>query len=245
MKSLIIIPTYNEAVNIGLMLDALTALEIPLDVLVVDDGSPDGTGDLVECHPQFGKRVSLLRRPRKSGFAGACKAGYQWGLDHGYDACGTMDGDRSHDPKDVPRLIAAVEKGAGIAVGSRYCDGIRVINWPMRRLLLSWFAGIYARALCGIPMTDPTSGFKMISRKTLESIDLSLCSANGYGFQLELHFFALRNGGRCQDVPIIFTARAHGASKMSRRIILEAAWTGVALCLRRLFTPRRAEPATP
>jgi dolichol-phosphate mannosyltransferase len=234
LKCLLVIPTYNEAENIRPVLQDLLELETPVDILVVDDGSPDGTGDLVASHPQFGKRVFLLRRPRKSGFAGACKAGYQWGLENEYDACGTMDADRSHDPKDVPLLIAALQRGAEMAVGSRYLGGIRIINWPMRRLLLSWFAGVYARALCRIPMTDPTSGFKMISKKALQSVDFSRCSADGYGFQLELHFFGWQAGCKLEEVPIVFTERKGGTSKMSKRTVIEAMLTVLALGVRRL-----------
>jgi dolichol-phosphate mannosyltransferase len=238
MKCLVVIPTYNEAENIRVVLQDLLELETPVDILVVDDGSPDGTGDLVAAHPQFAKRVFLIRRPRKSGFAGACKAGYQWSLQKGYDECGTMDADLSHDPKDVPRLIAALQRGAEIAVGSRYLDGIRIINWPMWRLLLSWFAGVYARAVCGIPMTDPTSGFKMISKKALRSVNFSRCSADGYGFQLELHFFAWRAGCKLEEIPIIFTERKRGASKMSNWTVVEAMLTVLALGLRRLVRRR-------
>jgi dolichol-phosphate mannosyltransferase len=244
LKCLVVIPTYNEAENIRIVLQDLLELETPVDILVVDDGSPDGTGDLVASHPQFGKRVFLLRRPRKSGFARACKAGYQWGLQNGYDTCGTMDADRSHDPKDVPLLIAALQRGAEIAVGSRYLGGIRIINWPMRRLLLSWFAGVYARALCGIPMTDPTSGFKMMSRKALQSVDFSRCSADGYGFQLELHFFAWRAGCKLEEVPIVFTERKRGASKMSKWTAIEAMLTVPALGLRRLAASSRRSSST-
>jgi len=238
LKCLLVIPTYNEAENIRVVLQDLLELETPVDILVVDNGSPDGTGGLVARHPQFGKRVFLLRRPRKSGFAGACKAGYQWSLENGYDTCGTMDADRSHDPKDVPLLIAALQRGAEMAVGSRYLDGIRIINWPMRRLLLSWFGGVYARALCGIPMTDPTSGFKMISKKALQSVDFSRCSADGYGFQLELHFFVWQAGCKVEEVPIVFTERKRGVSKMSKRTVIEAMLTVLALGLCRLARVR-------
>ncbi|PYJ48516.1 MAG: hypothetical protein DME87_12525 [Verrucomicrobia bacterium] len=149
-----------------------------------------------------------------------------------------MDADRSHDPKDVPLLIAALQRGAEMAVGSRYLDGIRILDWPMRRLLLSWFAGVYARALCGIPMTDPTSGFKMISKKALQSVDFSRCSADGYGFQLELHFFVWQAGCKLEEVPIVFTERKRGVSKMSKRTLIEAMLTVLALGLRRLARVR-------
>jgi len=234
-RFLCVIPAYNERANISPILDDLVLVSPVLDILVVDDDSPDGTGNLVKQNPQFGQRIFLLSRPRKSGFAGACKDGYRWGLAQDYAACGTMDADRSHDPKDVLLLIHAVQQGAQMAVGSRYCGGIRIINWPMRRLLLSWFAGVYTRALCRIPMTDPTSGLKMISKTILKNIDWKLCSAEGYGFQIELHFFALRNGAKLQEVPIVFTERQEGVSKMSKRIVIEATLTVLALAFYRLF----------
>ena len=217
------------------MLQLLLANVPPVDILVVDDDSPDGTGNLVESHPEFGRRVFLLKRPRKSGYAGACKEGFHWGYDRGYDACGTIDADRSHDPSDVPLLIAALERGADIALGSRYRDGIRIINWPLRRLLLSSFAGLYVRTLCGISLTDPTSGFKMVARKTLGTIGFDRCTADGYGFITEFHFFAWRAGCQFTEVPIIFTERREGASKMSKRIIFESAWTVLKLSASRLL----------
>ena len=238
---LIVIPAYNEADNIDSLLDDLLVCP-ELDILVVDDDSPDKTGDHVKRHPQFDKRIFLLSRPRKSGFASTCKDGYQWGVACGYAACGTMDADRSHDPRDVVRLIEAIKEGAQMAVGSRYCGGIRIINWPMRRLLLSWFAGVYTRALCRIPMTDPTSGFKMISREILEAIDWHLCSADGYGFQIELHFYGLHNGTKLREVPIVFTEREQGVSKMSKRIVFEAMITVVTLALYRMFHAPKTTP---
>jgi dolichol-phosphate mannosyltransferase len=146
-----------------------------------------------------------------------------------------MDADRSHDPNDVPRLVAALAEGADLAVGSRYRDGIRIINWPLGRLLLSSCSGVYVRTLCAIPMTDPTSGFKMVSRKALAALDMGLCTAQGYGFIVEFHFDAWRRGFRIEEVPIIFTERQRGASKMSKKIIVESALTVLKLAARRLF----------
>jgi len=238
-KYLLTIPTYNEAVNIGGMLRELLALTPPVDVLVVDDDSPDGTGATVESHPEFGRRVFLLKRPRKSGYAGACKAGLRWGCERGYEACGTIDADSSHSPNDIPLLIAALEQGADVAVGSRYLGGIRIINWPLSRLLLSSFAGLYVRTFCGLPMTDPTSGFKMVSRRVLETVDISRGAADGYGFIIEFHFFAWRCGCCIKEVPIVFTERRQGASKMSKRIIFESAWTVLKLAALRLCSPKK------
>ena len=239
MKTLMIIPTYNEAVNIPILLEQLLAVTGNLDVLVVDDGSPDGTGALVEKHAEFGRRVHLLKRPPKSGYAGAVREGFQWGLARDYAACGSMDADRSHDPAEVPRLIGMLEQGADLAVGSRYLNGIRIINWPLSRLLLSSFAGFVTRLFCGIRMTDPTSGFKMASRRLLETVDFSHFKTEGYGFIVELNFFAGRAGFKIEESAIIFTERQLGVSKMSKKIIVESALTVLKLALLRVWPGRR------
>lgn len=241
-KTLMIVPTYNEAVNIEILLGQLLEFTNSMDVLVVDDGSPDGTGGLVEKHPEYNRRVFLLKRPPKSGYAGACREGYQWGLQRDYAACGTMDADRSHDPADVPRLIEAIQQGTDLAVGSRYLNGIRIMNWPLSRLLLSSFAGYYIRFLTGIPMTDPTSGFKMIGRSLLESADLSRYKTEGYGFIVELNFFAYSRGFKIVEVPIVFTERQMGDSKMSKRIIFESAFTVLSLLGSRLLGRSPGKP---
>jgi dolichol-phosphate mannosyltransferase len=243
-KCLVVIPTYNEAENIVILLDRLLALPIAVDAIVVDDASPDGTADLAAKHAGYGKRVFVIKRPRRIGYASAVKEGFLWGSDKGYDICASMDADLSHDPRDVPSLIAAIDKGADLAIGSRYCGGIRIINWPLRRLLLSFFAGVYTRTLCGLPVSDPTSGFKAVTTRVIKAVDFSLCSADGYGFIVEFHFFVWRKGFRIVEVPIIYTDRRGGVSKMSRRIILESAWTVLKLAARRFFQPAdRAEKA--
>lgn len=242
-KSLVLVPTFNESENILTVIARLLALQAPIHILIVDDGSPDGTGKLVECHPEYGKLLFLLSRPYKSGYAGACKEGFQWCLEHGYEACVTMDADLSHDPSDVPALLAEIEKGADLAVGSRYKGGIRIINWPLRRLLLSSCAGLYIRTFCRLPMSDPTSGFKAVSQRALKGIDLSRCAAQGYGFIVEFHYFIWQNELKIEEVPIIFTERRDGASKMSTKIIMESAITVMRIAILRLFySPSKPSP---
>ncbi|CAN5726487.1 polyprenol monophosphomannose synthase [soil metagenome] len=235
MGSLVLVPSFNEAENILVIINRLVGLNASLHVLVVDDGSPDGTGKLVESHTEFGRAVFLLSRAYKSGYAGACKEGFNWALEHGYTACVTMDADLSHDPADVPLLLAEIEQGADLAIGSRYKNGIRIINWPIRRLLLSSCAGLYIRTLCGLQLSDPTSGFKAISHKTLRAVDMDKCAAEGYGFIVEFHFFSWLSGKKIVEVPIIFTERRDGASKMSSKIILESAVTVLRLALLRFL----------
>ena len=224
-RALVIVPTYNESDTLPELLDTLLALPCGLDVLVVDDASPDGTAGIVRCHPMHERRVFLLARMGKCGLASAYKAGFQWSLARDYEVCLEMDADLSHDPADIPRLLNAIGEGADIAIGSRYLDGIRVMNWPAPRLLLSLFAGAYTRRLTGLPLSDPTSGFKSIRRRVLEMLDWNRLRAEGYAFQIELHFLAWKAGLQVREVPIVFTERRNGSSKMSRRIALEAAWS--------------------
>jgi len=222
-SALVVVPVYNEATNVTKLINSLLALPVRLDVLIVDDNSPDGTGALVRSHAEFSSRVFLLTREGERGFAKACRDGFQWGVARGYAVCVEMDADFSHDPADIPRLLAAIEGGADIALGSRYVDGIRVINWPARRLLLSLFAGAYTRFFSGINLSDPTSGFKAVRSQVLRATDWSQFTADGYGFIIEFHFHASRNGFRIAEVPIVFTERRRGASKMSFKIMLESA----------------------
>lgn len=222
-SALVVVPVYNESANVTKLIDALLVLPVRLDVLIVDDNSPDGTGDLVRRHAEYSKRVFLLARTGDRGFAKACRDGFQWGVQRGYAICVEMDADFSHDPADVPRLLSTIEGGADIALGSRYVDGIRVINWPARRLLLSLFAGWYTRLFTGISLSDPTSGFKAVRAQVLRCTNWSEFTADGYGFIIEFHFHASRNGFRITEVPIVFTERRRGASKMSFKIMLESA----------------------
>ena len=241
---LVVVPVYNEAANVAKLIDALLSLPVRVDVLIVDDNSPDGTGELVRRHPAFSDRAFLLTRVGERGFAKACRDGFQWGVERGYAVCVEMDADFSHDPADVPRLLAVIEDGADIALGSRYVDGIRVINWPARRLLLSLFAGCYTRFLSGVALSDPTSGFKAVRSRVLRSTDWSQFTADGYGFIIEFHFHAARQGFRISEVPIVFTERRRGASKMSFKIMLESALRVLRLATYRA-THWRSHPAEP
>jgi len=234
-KPLVILPTFNEVEMIQAALDEILAKVPGVDILVVDDGSPDGTATKVKGHSAFKKRVHILERPGKAGLGSAYRAAFQWALKMGYDAVVEMDADLSHDPADVPRLLAALSEGADMAVGSRYLNGIRILNWPQSRLWISTFGGYYARSLTGLPLTDPTSGFKAIRRRVLEDLDWEKFTAQGYGFQVELHFFAWQAGFKIVEVPIIFTERREGNSKMSAQIAIEAAKRVLQLSVRRIF----------
>jgi dolichol-phosphate mannosyltransferase len=220
---------------IQMALDEVLGKASSVDVLVVDDGSPDGTAGKVKGHSMYGKRVHILERPGKAGLGSAYRAAFQWALKMGYDAVVEMDADLSHDPADVTRLLAALSEGADMAVGSRYLNGIRILNWPQSRLWISTFGGYYARSLTGLPLTDPTSGFKAIRRRVLEDLDWKKFTAQGYGFQVELHFFAWQAGFKIVEVPIIFTERREGNSKMSAQIAIEAAKRVLQLSVRRIF----------
>ena len=222
-RTLVILPTYNEADSLITVVDTVLSLPEHLDILVVDDSSPDGTADLVKNHSAFDKQLFLLLRPSKQGLATAYKEGFQWGLKQGYDVCMEMDSDLSHDPRDISRLLQTIEEGADIAIGSRYLHGISVINWPLRRLLVSIGAGIYTRWISGLPLTDPTGGFKAIHRNVIEHLDWEKVKSDGYGFQIEVSFFAHKKGFLLKEIPIIFTERRDGESKFSMSIAVEAA----------------------
>lgn len=215
----------------------MLALPVTFDVLVVDDGSPDGTGDLVEVRQRsLPNRIHLLRREGKMGLGRAYLAGFAYALDAGYEAVCEMDADRSHNPNDLPSLLAPVADGtADLVIGSRYIDGVRIMNWPLSRLILSYGAGVYTRAITGMKVQDVTAGFKCIHRRVLESIDFERVRSNGYSFQIEMNYRALVAGFRVVEVPIVFTERAEGLSKMSKAIVREAAWKVWELRLRRMF----------
>ncbi len=223
-KAVVVIPTYNERDTIGRALDLVLVLPRKLDVLVVDDGSPDGTADVVRARPEFHKQIFLLEGSGKAGLGSAYRRGFQWAVKNGYDAAIEMDADLSHDPADIPRLLEALEAGAHIAVGSRYLGGISVLNWPQSRLFISTFGGFYVRTLTALPMSDPTSGFKAIRADVLRNLDWPSVQAEGYAFQIELHHTAWKQGYAIKEVPIVFTERREGDSKMSTAISLEAAW---------------------
>jgi dolichol-phosphate mannosyltransferase len=223
-RALVIVPTYNERENITRLIGSVLEQDPRLDVLVVDDGSPDGTGEIVDSVSQHEPRVHILKRPRKMGLGTAYIAGFRWALDAGYDMVFEMDADFSHDPAHLPQFLRAVED-ADLVLGSRYRNGkVTVVNWPIRRLLLSYFANVYARVVTGLPVWDATGGFKCFRRRVLESIDFAEVRSNGYAFQIEMSFRAWKKRFRIVEIPIVFVDRTEGHSKMSRAIVREAIW---------------------
>ena len=221
-KALVVVPTYNERQNLPPLIQRLLSLSRPVDVLVVDDNSPDGTGKLADELAAIHPEIHVLHRAQKAGLGRAYIAGFKWAIEHGYDLVLEMDADFSHNPNDVPRLIEAVERGADCAIGSRYIGGIRIINWPLPRLMLSKCAAIYVLYITGMKIADPTGGFKCFSRRALEAEHLDEIQSNGYSFQIEMNHRLWRQGYKVVEVPIIFTERAEGHSKMSRHIVWEA-----------------------
>jgi dolichol-phosphate mannosyltransferase len=228
--TLIIVPTYNERENLPRMAAKLLSLPVPVDVLVVDDNSPDGTGkiadELAAQHPQ----IHVLHRTEKNGLGRAYLAGFKWALEKNYEFIFEMDCDFSHDPEEIPNFLKAVQN-ADLVLGSRYEGGIRVINWPLKRLMLSRFAGKYVKAVTGMPFSDPTGGYKCFRRRALQALDLDKIHSNGYGFQIELTNKLGRQGFKVVEVPIIFTERTQGHSKMAGGIINEAFWLVLRLWL--------------
>ena len=222
-KTLVIVPTYNERENLPNIAAALMQLPVAVELLVVDDNSPDGTGKLADDLVAKEPRIHVLHRQEKNGLGRAYLAGFKWALERGYEFIFEMDGDFSHNPADIPRYLEAA-KDHDLVLGSRYCNGIRVINWPLRRLMLSMSAAKYVKIITGMPFTDPTGGFKCFRRRALESIDLDGVRSNGYSFQIELTHKIWRQGMRVTEVPITFTDRFLGTSKMSSKIVREALW---------------------
>jgi len=223
---LVIVPTYNEAHNIPKIIESVLNLDEPTHLLVVDDGSPDGTGDIVEeLIPSYEGRLHLIRRSGKLGLGTAYVRGFKYALENGYTFVCEMDADFSHNPRDIPSLVEEVRSGnADVAIGSRYSNGISIINWPLSRLILSYGANLYARLITGLPVKDTTAGFKCIHRKVLNTISVEGIRSNGYAFQIELHFRAWKAGFRLKEVSIIFRERQEGISKMSKKIVWEAIW---------------------
>jgi len=238
-ESLVIIPTYNESHNIKRLIEKLLNLDEPVDVLIIDDGSPDGTAEVVkeiQADSRFADRLHLIEREGKQGLGTAYVRGFKYALEHNYQYICEMDADFSHDPEDIPRLIHEVKKGnADVAVGSRYSDGISIINWPLSRLILSYSANVYARIITGLPMYDTTAGFKCIHRKVIEAINLEKIRSNGYAFQIEIHFRAWKAGFTLKEVSIIFREREEGVSKMSKSIVREAIWRVWSLKIQSIF----------
>jgi dolichol-phosphate mannosyltransferase len=223
-RALVIVPTYNERENISRLINTVLAKDPRLEVLVVDDGSPDGTAQLVEALAAQNNRVHLLKRARKMGLGTAYIAGFRWSRERDYAYTFEMDADFSHDPGHLPEFLRAIET-ADLVLGSRYREGkVTVVNWPMTRLLLSYFANVYARVVTGLPLWDSTGGFKCYRRAVLEAVDLDDVRSNGYAFQIEMSFRAWRKNFRIVEIPIVFVDRTEGTSKMSRSIVREAIW---------------------
>jgi len=235
-KTLIIVPTYNEIQNIDKMLNTIKSLYPEVSILIIDDGSPDGTADVVRSWLRDDKSVHLIEREGKLGLGTAYITGFKWALKEGYEYVFEMDCDFSHDPKDIPTLLkACAEEKAKLAIGSRYIGGIRIINWPMHRLLLSYFAGIYTRVITGLKVLDATGGFKCFTREALEALDLDTVISNGYSFQIELNYKVYEKNMKILEVPITFTERRDGESKMSSDIVFEAVFAVLKLRWKKVF----------
>jgi dolichol-phosphate mannosyltransferase len=224
-ERLVIIPTYNEKENIEKLIRRIFNLKPDFNILIVDDNSPDGTGDIVQnLLNEFKERLFLLRRPEKQGLGTAYIAGFKWALDQSYEYVFEMDADFSHDPNDLVRLYKSCLNGADLAVGSRYKTGVNVVNWPIGRVLISYFASVYVRIITGMNIRDATAGFKCYRKEVLETIDLDKIRFKGYAFQIEMKFLTWKLGFHIVEVPIIFTERREGTSKMSGKIVYEAIW---------------------
>ncbi|MGB4310106.1 MAG: polyprenol monophosphomannose synthase [Candidatus Cloacimonadaceae bacterium] len=223
MKALVIIPTYNEIENIARMIEAVLGQDPSIDILIIDDNSPDGTADVVKKAMEDNDRIKLIERSGKLGLGSAYVKGFEYALANGYEYILEMDADFSHNPNDLPRLLEAA-KTNDLVIGSRYVHGVNIINWPFRRLLISYFASKYVKVITRMPIKDPTAGFKCFRRKVLESINLKEILSDGYSFQVEMNFRAWVKGFRIKEVPIVFTERIGGVSKMSKQIVWEAVW---------------------
>ena len=223
MKALLIIPTYNEIENIARMVRTVLSKSADLEVLVMDDNSPDGTADAVKTVMQTEPRVHLIERPGKMGLGSAYVTGFKYALDKGYEFIMEMDADFSHNPDDIPRLLEAAQR-YDLVIGSRYTNGVNIVNWPFKRLMISYFASKYVRIITRMPINDPTGGFKCFRRKVLEAIDLDKILSDGYSFQIEMNFKAWVKGFHIKEIPIVFTERTDGESKMNRSIVWEAVW---------------------
>ncbi|HSW54521.1 MAG TPA: polyprenol monophosphomannose synthase [Ignavibacteriaceae bacterium] len=234
MKILIIIPTYNELENLPRLLPEVLSKDDGIDVLIVDDNSPDGTAAFVESQMKNNNRIHLIKRPSKQGLGTAYIAGFKYALQNNFQFIFEMDADFSHDPKEIPRFLDEI-KNSDVILGSRYINGVNVINWPLRRLLLSSFANLYTRLITGLPVHDSTGGYKCFRREVLEAIDLDKVKSNGYAFQIEMTFKAWKKGFKVKEIPIIFVDRVKGKSKMSRKIVREAVTMVWKLRLKSIF----------
>ena len=248
MRKLVIIPTYNEKENISAMIDKVFSLSEPFELLVIDDGSPDGTAAIVrERQREFPETLHLMERQGKLGLGTAYLAGFRWGLDHGFDYVCEMDCDFSHNPDDLVRLYAAAAAGNDVVVGSRYVQGVNVVNWPMGRVLMSYYASAYVRFITGMPIRDTTAGFACYTRQVLETIPLDKIRFKGYAFQIEMKFTTYKYGFRIKEHPIIFVNRVLGTSKMSSGIFGEAVFGVISLKVNSWFKKyhRKNNPLIP
>jgi dolichol-phosphate mannosyltransferase len=221
VKFLVIIPTYNERENVEKLITMVLDQHRKIDILIVDDSSPDGTSDIVERLMETNPRIHLISRPEKMGLGSAYIAGFRFAIENGYDIVFEMDADFSHHPRYLRRFLRAIRKN-DLVVGSRYIDGVNVINWPLVRLILSTGASVYTRLITGMPIRDPTSGFKCFRRSVIESLDLDRIYSDGYSFQIEVNYKAWKKGFRLAEIPIVFVDRNLGSSKMNLRIVFEA-----------------------
>lgn len=221
MKTIVTIPTYNEIENIEKLINEIFSVLPETHVLIVDDNSPDGTAKKVDEMKKDNDRIHLIVRPEKNGLGTAYIAGFEYALELGFDVIFEMDADFSHDPKDLPRLLEALDDN-DLVIGSRYVTGINVVNWPLRRLFLSYGANLYTRIITGLPIKDATGGFKAFRAEALSKIDLTKVKSNGYGFQIEMNYLLWKSGARLKEIPIIFIDRRSGVSKMNKKIIYEA-----------------------
>ena len=235
-RKIVIIPTYNEKENIEKIIRTVFSLDGEYHILVIEDGSPDGTAQIVRrLQEEFPDRLHMIERKGKLGLGTAYITGFKWSVENGYDYIFEMDADFSHNPNDLPRLYEACAKnGADLAIGSRYCNGISVINWPIGRVIMSYYASVYVRTVLGMKVYDTTAGFKCYRRNVLESIDLDKVRMKGYGFQIEMKYTTFKLGFNIQEVPIIFVDRTEGTSKMSSGIFGEAFWGVMKLKLRKI-----------
>ncbi len=234
MRALVILPTYNEIENLPRIVPQILEVDPDLEVLVVDDDSPDGTGKEADRMAEVNPRLSVIHRASKMGLGSAYITGFKYGIEKGFDYLFEMDADFSHDAKYLKDFLREI-KEADLVVGSRYLQGVNVINWPMSRLLLSYFANVYTRIITGLPLRDATGGFKCYRREALEAIELDSVRSDGYSFQIEMSFKLWRKGFRLKEIPIIFYDRQRGESKMSKKIVREAVWMVWRLGLERLF----------
>ncbi len=234
MRALVILPTYNEIENLPRIVPQILEVDPDLEILVVDDDSPDGTGKEADRMAEENLRLSVIHRASKMGLGSAYITGFKYGIEKGFDYLFEMDADFSHDAKYLKDFLREI-KEADLVIGSRYLEGVNVINWPMSRLLLSYFANVYTRIITGLPLRDATGGFKCYRREALEAIELDLVRSDGYSFQIEMSFKLWRKGFRLKEIPIIFYDRQQGESKMSKKIVREAVWMVWRLGLERLF----------